>query len=227
MLGWESRKELALSWILEHEWDCRPCCCEGYLSWALTKWRRSSQLPSPFGLQRVSTHRSCIPSGSLLSDCYYGTHTGNAGKMRTEWAAWICAVRSRRMDKQVSEPQTDGRDGTILTSQGWQVIKAQASRQTGILQMKLLPLPECVWKWNQLKWLPDTHVQQDGYPTSCGFYWNEIQTKTLFLIGGSPMQIKNWASINTPREIAFTMCFDFYGSVFLCFLRKAKNQILG
>lgn len=50
--------------------------------------------------------------------------------------------------------------------------------------------------------------------TSCGFYWNCIWTRTLFLQSGSSMQIKKWVSINTHSGIAFIVHFDFW--VFCC-----------
>lgn len=45
-------------------------------------------------------------------------------------------------------------------------MKSQSSSQPKIVQMKLLESPAGVGKQNQLKWLPDTHIQQDGDPSA-------------------------------------------------------------
>lgn len=70
------------------------------------------------------------------------------------------------MDSQALESLTDGDarlDRPHLT--GMTSCK-NLSSQPKILQMKLLESPAGVGKRNQLKWLPDTHIQQDGDPSA-------------------------------------------------------------
>lgn len=71
------------------------------------------------------------------------------------------------------------------------------------------------------------HPRSAGWASLCissGVYWDDIQTRTFFLIGGSSVQIKKWVSIKTHSGIAFIKHFDFYPSVLLRFLRKVTTD---
>lgn len=90
-------------------------------------------------LPQLSTHKiktPTLPSYHLPSACNVLSRSclsakeraGNAGKVQTDQAAPVCAVRSRRMDSLVLEPQTDG-DGRMGPSSPHRDDKLQKPRQ--------------------------------------------------------------------------------------------------
>lgn len=115
---------------------------------------------------------------------------------------------------------------TVPISQGWQVVKTQSSSQPKTLQMKLLESPAGVGKQNQLKWLPDTHIQQDGDLCAhrVGLIERKFKQEGFFLTGGSSMQMWKWELMNTHLGIAFIIHFDFWVRVLCVSSGKWRNK---